>query len=152
MATQVKALSGTVVSISASLPATEDAAGYEALTFTKIGEVSNVGAVNRTWTEVDWNNIETRGTSTAKGSFKYNRFTLEVGVIDDAGQAIAEAAEESDDPVSYKVEYPAGDIRYFSGMVMQFGDNGGGIDDIRAATLDVQPSPTGHVHVAAPSA
>ena len=53
MALAKKAMTGggAKLSISAALPATWDKAGFEALTFTELGNVVNLGDWGKTWNE-----------------------------------------------------------------------------------------------------
>ena len=52
MASKAQTLAGSKVYISASLPATYDSAGFTALTYTEIGEISDIGTVGKEYTLV----------------------------------------------------------------------------------------------------
>jgi hypothetical protein len=58
----VNASVGTCVSVSASLPATFDAAGYGALTFTQVGELEAIGEINVLHASVTFQNMCTGKT------------------------------------------------------------------------------------------
>lgn len=112
--------SGTVLSISAAAPATYTEAGYEALTFTDIGEVSDLGDIpSRVYEAVRWRNIANRGDSVAKGGYSLGTQTISVGIDpEDAGQALLDTAIESDTTYSVKISNPnLGDI-YARALIM----------------------------------
>ena len=65
----VQTTAGATIGISATLPATNDAAGYAALTFSLIGEVTDLGEFGREYATVTHNPIASRRTIKRKGSF-----------------------------------------------------------------------------------
>lgn len=120
---------GTTLSIAAAAPATYTEAGYEALTWTPIGEVSDLGDIpnSRTYETVEWRNIANRGMSKAKGGFSLPDQTLTVGLDpDDAGQILLTTASESDSPYSIRISNPNLGDWYGRALVMggptTFGD------------------------------
>lgn len=134
----VSTVAGTTISIVAGAPATFDDAGYKALAFKKIGEVTDGGSHGRTYAEVTHNPIDTRGTQKFKGSFNEGNKTLQLGVDrDDEGQIVAREALKSDDDFSFKVEYPTGDIDYFQAKVMSFVTNASTVDSVIAGTIEL---------------
>lgn len=97
---------GTTLAIAAAAPATYDETGYEALTWTTIGEVSDLGDIpnSRTYDTVEWRNIASRGMSKAKGGYTLPEQTITVGVDpDDAGQILLNTATESDTAYSVRI-------------------------------------------------
>jgi hypothetical protein len=89
----VKTSAGSTIAISAATPATFNAAGYGALTFTTIGEVTDLGEFGRDYALVTHNPIATRGTVKRKGSFNEGTMDMKLGLdTDDAGQILAKAA------------------------------------------------------------
>jgi hypothetical protein len=100
---------GTTLAIASAAPTTYNEAGYEALTWTSIGEVSDLGDIpnSRTYETVSWRNIANRGESKAKGGFSLPEQTITVGLDpDDAGQILLTTASESDAPYSIKISNP----------------------------------------------
>ena len=65
----VRTSAGTTLKVSASAPATFDKAGYSALTFTAVGEITDLGEFGREYALVTHNPVGTRGTQKFKGSF-----------------------------------------------------------------------------------
>ena len=126
---------GTVLKISAGTPGTFNVAGYEALTWTTVGEVTDLGEFGREYALVTHNPVGSRGTRKYKGSFNQGTMTLQVGLdTDDAGQVIAKAASLSDNDYSFKVTTQNGDKYYFQAKVMSWKVAIGSVDSITTAT------------------
>ncbi len=129
-------VAGTKIGISASTPATFNEAGYEALSFTNIGNIEDGGEHGREYAEVTFNPIDTRGTRKYKGSFNEGNKTLSIGYdSDDAGMALLKAALASDNDYSFEVKYPNGDIDWFQAKVMTLTKATAGVDSMRMASV-----------------
>lgn len=134
----VETVAGTKISISATAPATFNAAGYAALTFTQIGEITDGGSHGRTYAEVKHNPIDSRGTQKFKGSFDEGNKTLQLAIDDDdAGQDLLKVALNSDNDYSFKVEYQGGAIDYFQAKVLSFEKATAGVDSMRTASVQL---------------
>ena len=135
----VRTSAGTTIGITASAPATFNSAGYDALTFTTIGEVTDLGEFGRQYALVTHNPVGNRGTVKKKGSFNEGTMTLSLGLdTDDAGQILAKSASTSDADHYFKVTTQNGDIYYFPALVMSFVVGVGGVDQITAATIQLE--------------
>ena len=119
--------------ISAALPATNNAAGFAALTWTEIGELTDIGSVKgRSY------NTSTHAPSASaqqiekKGSYKLGKADMVVGWDgSDAGQVLVETAANSNTAIySFKLLKQGGGIRYFTAQVMEFVENFGTVDNI----------------------
>lgn len=142
----VRTSAGTTIAISASNPATFDEAGYLALSFTTIGEVTDLGEFGREYALVTHNPVGSRGTVKKKGSYNEGTMTLQLGLdTDDAGQILAKAAHLSDNDYSFKVTTQNLDDYYFQAQVMSFKLGVGSVDQITTATivLELTTSSTG---------
>ena len=129
-------VAGTVVSISAGTPATFNVTGYEALTFTTIGNIEDGGEHGREYAEVTFNPVDTRGTRKYKGSFNEGSKTLSIAYdAGDAGMVLLKEALDSDDDYSFKVAYPGGDIDYFQAKVLTLTKATGGVETMRMASV-----------------
>lgn len=117
MSTLAFTSAGSAIYISAGVPATIDAAGFGALSYTKIGDVSDLGAVgpkvgNVTHVPVDqsttfkFKTIVDNGSMALKGA----------RVTTDAGQTILIAAVASYAAYAFKVVLQNGAIIYFQGL------------------------------------
>lgn len=153
----VQTVAGTKIALSASIPATFDAAGYAAagMVYTTIGEITDGGSHGKTYAEVTHNPIDTRMTQKFKGSINIGTKTLNLAIDDDdAGQVLLKAALDSDNDYSFKVTYQDGSIDYFQAKVMSFEKAATSVDSIRTATVNLALSGTktgiGIVEVAAP--
>jgi hypothetical protein len=104
---------GTQFFICASLPATYDATGYGALSFTKIRGVRSIGDIGGAYNLVESNAI---------GGIRHNKrsgnailtIDLEVVSIDDVGQALLKSTYFSSSSYSYKVLGVDGQLWYFT--------------------------------------
>jgi hypothetical protein len=131
---------GTTLAISAGSPATFDETGFEALTFTTIGEITSIdGDVGRVYNVITHNPLATRATVKKKGSYNSGSVTIPLALdIDDAGQILAEAALTSDNSYSFKLVRNDATVRYFRGLVTAFPEGYGGVDAITVRNLTVE--------------
>lgn len=131
---------GSTLGISATLPATFDATGFNALTHTAIGEIVSIdGDIGRVYNLVTHNPLASRATVKKKGSYNSGSVTIQLAIDnDDAGQVIAKAALLSDNNYSIKLTLQNGDIYYFEAMVMSFPINAGGVDAITSGTITLE--------------
>ena len=130
---------GASIALSASAPATYDAVGFAALTFTALGEVTNIGEFGRVYNLVTHNPLATRRTEKYKGSFDDGSLSLDLAVDrTDAGQILAKAALASDDSYSFQVTYQDGTIDYFSAKTMSFTTNPASVDSILAGSIAIE--------------
>ena len=134
--------SGVTLGISAAAPATHTTAGFDALTFIPVGEITNVGEFGKEWDLVTHNPLSTRGTKKGKGSFNNGQLSPSLALDpDDAGQTAMETALESDDPVYLCITLQDGTIFYLVGLVMSFKPNIGGVNDVVTASTTIELTP-----------
>ena len=69
MASKAFTSAGTKLFVSASAPATYNLSGFAALTWTEIGEVSDMGEFGRQYNLVTFNTLGDRRTVKRKGSY-----------------------------------------------------------------------------------
>jgi hypothetical protein len=139
MASNAFTSAGTTVAISASLPATYDAAGFGALTFTTIGEITDAGEYGKEYNLVTHNPLADRKTYKRKGSYNNGSMTLQMGrVPDDAGQVLLLSAQDSDNSYSFEVTLQDGTVNYFTGQVMSYRTSIGSVDQITSASVTVE--------------
>lgn len=135
----IKTSAGTTLKISAATPATFDAAGYLALTYTTVGEVTDLGEFGREYNLVKHNPVGSRGTVKKKGSYDEGSISLKLGLdTDDAGQILLKAAALSDADYSYLVTTQNGDKYYFQAQALSFKVGVGGVDQITTATVKLE--------------
>lgn len=143
-ASNVYTAAGTQFAVSASLPATHDIAGFQALSYTDIGEIVDGGSGGKTYNKVDHSPLGKREVLSLKGSFTQGTRDLQLGRdLLDAGQAILLQALDSDSAYSFKVTFQNGDIIYFTATVDSYTDDIGTIDSVVSATASLaQCNPT----------
>ncbi|MDO9106153.1 MAG: hypothetical protein Q7U57_14460 [Methylovulum sp.] len=135
----VRTSAGSTLKISASAPATFNAAGYSALVYTSVGEITDLGEFGREFTLVTHNAVGSRGTQKFKGSFNEGTMNLSLGLdTDDAGQVLMKAGSLSDTAYSFEVTTQNGDSYYFQAMVMSFKVGVGSVDSITTATCTLE--------------
>lgn len=142
----IQSAAGASIGISAAAPATYNVAGYEALTFTNIGEVTDLGEFGREYNLITHNPIDTRATKKLKGSYNEGQISLTVGLdTADAGQNLAKTASASDADYSIIITMQNGAKYYFPAKVMSFKIGVGSVDNVVSATisLEITSSSTG---------
>lgn len=145
----------TEFGISKILPATYTAAGYAALTFAAIGEITNGGSHGRTYTLVSHNPIATRGTQKFKGSFNEGQKTIQLAVDPaDPGQVVVKEALNDDADYAFCVTYQDGSIDYFIAKVMSWSKSTESVDSMYSASISLELTTskdgTGIIEVPAP--
>lgn len=128
---------GTTLSVGVA-PATYDAAGFGAVSYTQVAEITNIGSFGRKYNLVKHNPVDSRATVKRKGSFDNGQLQLKLAKTSDAGQGVLSTASTSDNSYSFKIVLPSGKIEYFTGQVMSFVIDVGSVDQILGATVDVE--------------
>lgn len=148
-------VAGTAIGISAALPATYNEAGYAALIFTKIGEITDGGSHGRTYAVVNHNPIDTRGTQKFKGSFNEGQKTIQLAVDpEDAGQLLVKTALDDDADYAFCVTYQDGSKDYFLAKVTSWSKSTTTVDAMYTASVGLELTTakdgTGIIEVPAP--
>lgn len=109
---------GTTLAVSAAAPATYDATGYAALTFTAVGGVSSVGEFGASFEQVTHIDLDDGETQKDYGAKNAGDPAVVYRIIpSDAGQAILATAEDNLAKISVKVTRPNGLIQYAQAIV-----------------------------------
>ena len=139
MASKAMTSAGTTISISAALPATYNDTGFAALTFTEVGEVSDLGEFGREYNVVKFNPLKDRRTVKRKGSFDDGTVQVQLAkAATDAGQVILKTATNSDASHSIKIVLQDGTIFYFTAQVSSSTVNVGNVDQITSSTFKLE--------------
>ncbi|WYK06455.1 hypothetical protein DWF04_022730 [Cereibacter sphaeroides f. sp. denitrificans] len=113
---------GATIGCVASSPATDDAAGFGALTYSTIGKIASWGAVGDTSEDITIQLLDGRtehvNGSKDGGAIPFT-FRADAG---DAGQTILLAQSNTNTEVSFKITDPDGKIAYFRGKVANVRD------------------------------
>lgn len=141
----VQTFEGAVLAISASLPATYDAAGYgaTAMVYTAVGHVQTYGEFGMQAQVNTFTPVDTGVVFKTKGTKDYGNMSFTLGAVPgNAGQDIIQAASESKNRYSCKVTMPTGDLEataeiyYFDVIVTKFAHPGGAANDNRLLNVD----------------
>lgn len=135
----VRTSAGSTLSISATPPATYDEAGFEALTFTKVSWISNMGEFAKVFNLVTFNPLDTRQTIKRKGSYDNGSMSLELARDgNDAGQTLLRTAADSDISPAFEVVLQDGSTFYFTAQVMSANIVVGSVDDITMSNVNLE--------------
>lgn len=138
--TTVQTLLGATLAISASRPATYDAAGYGAtgMTYTTVGQIENYGKHGVKAQVPTFTPVATGVVTKLKGSKDYGQMGLTLGCLpSDSGQDLLKTASESTARYSVKLTYPVGEgestgeIHYLEVLVSSFENEDGDANAVR---------------------
>lgn len=114
---------GSTLAVVASTPATEDATGYAALSFTSVGKVISIGPLGDQSEDITFDLLQPGRRSHVNGvkdlgeipiGIEYNR--------SDAGLTIVEAGANGNTTHSFRVTDSDGDDYYFQGLLANLRD------------------------------
>lgn len=119
---------GTILAVSAASPATVDASGFGALSFTTVGEAIDIPEYGPTVQVVESNPLATGVTEKFNGFINYGSLSIGLDLdLEDAGQAILEAGvpvpPAQFTPHSFKITFPDGTIEYFVAGIFSYTRN-----------------------------
>jgi hypothetical protein len=131
----VRTSAGSTLGVSASAPATYTGAGFLALTFADVGEITDLGEFGREYTKVEHKPVGSRRVVKRKGGFDEGSTTIPMGrSLGNAGQTLMKAALLSDDSYSFCETLQDGTKFYYSAQCMSLKTKVGSVDDITALT------------------
>jgi hypothetical protein len=142
----IQSTSGAMLSLSATRPATFDAAGYAStdIVWTECAEIENFGNHGVTATVTEFTAIKDAVVQKIKGSKNYGTMSLMLGYVPgDAGQTLTETAAESTARYSAKIQYPLGDgevtaeTHYMDVLVSKRENQDGAVNDVRKLAVDL---------------
>jgi hypothetical protein len=125
-------VAGSTIACSVAAPASFDGTGYAALTYTGIGEITDLGqGLGRKYNVVTHAPIATSQKVNKKGSYELPQIDLVMAWDqNDAGQDLLRAAALTNSSLSFKIVKQSGDIRYFTAQVSEFTENFGTVDNV----------------------
>jgi hypothetical protein len=140
---------GGFLSVSAAAPATYDASGYGALTWTDVGEASEIPEFGAAYSPVTFTPLKTGIVNKFHGELNYGSITVPLGYDSaDAGQIILLAALASKNEISFRETRSDGTIRFISGKVMSF-PRGQSVGSVNMASCNIEFT-RADIEVAAP--
>ena len=138
---------GSKVFVASGTPATYDAAGFDALTWTEVGEITAIPEFGKTFNLVTHNPIGDRKTVKRRGSYNEGSIALDMArVPTDAGQDKLLDALATDTSYNYKITLndqitpTTGNPTtfYFTAQCMSYTTNIGSVDSIVAARVTLE--------------
>lgn len=116
MATQFITPAGSTIGFSATLPATDDQAGYEALTFTQLDLPTSLGTVGATDNIVNYTALFDAIVQKNQGSRDYGTQEVPMAYSTESNAAVEllETAWEARNSVAVELTLPDGAIRYYT--------------------------------------
>lgn len=136
----VRTTAGSTLLVCPIVPAPYSAAGFQALDFTEVGEITDFGEFGREYSQVTHAPVKNRRTVKRKGSFDEGSVTLPMARdSSDAGQKLLDAAVLTDDSYSYCIRLQDGTRFFFTAQCMSFKTTLGGVDSItgKSAQLEI---------------
>ena len=138
----VETAGGAIIEIGSATPATFDKAGYDLLTWTEIGEVSNIsGDLGKVFSLATFNLLKERGIIKRKGSYNNGSINVEYGYHrSDNGQAALVTAANADATYPFKITLEDADTTeiFFMAMPMGAPINIGGADDFLTSSVNLE--------------
>lgn len=145
--TDVQAMKGATLGLSATLPATYDAAGYgaTAVVYTTVGTIESFGNHGMNATVIKFTPIATGVVAKMKGSKDYGSKQFVLGNIPaDTGQVLVATAAESTARYSAKITYPVGngestpEIHYLDVLVTTREFQDGDVNSVRKLAVAME--------------
>lgn len=133
---------GTLLAVSVAAPATYDQAGFAALTYTNVGEVTDLPEYGPNVQVVEHNPLATGITEKYKGFINYGSQSMGLAWdVSDAGQTILSAGvtgATKNDPHSFRITYQDGSVDYYQGGIFSYTKNPGSANSIVGSTVQVE--------------
>jgi hypothetical protein len=122
-----------------TLPATYDQTGFEAVSWTRIAQITDYGSIGGNWQEVNTTLVDEDEEVTTKGVMQYGTMPISHIDNDDTGKDMIETQftnKTCDYP--YKIECTNGRVLYFKGKVMGNETNLGTGGDAMTVTRNIK--------------
>lgn len=134
---------GSVLYVSTAVPATYDAAGYDAssMNYSSVGEITDLGAgYGRQYNNVEHAPIDSAQRTVKKGSYTLPPIDLTMAWDQtDSGQDYLRAAALDNSILTFKLVKQSGHKRYFTAQVSKFLESHGGVDSVVQGMVTLLP-------------
>jgi len=138
MPTLVFSTVGSTLSISAGVPATVNAAGFGALTYTEIKELTDIGMIGGDTAIIDHMPVNHNSVYKLKGTRQPGSLAVKGGFAPtDPGQILARAGDNSNNAYAVKLTLQNGTIFYSQGLINGFKVGVGGQSAITAMEVNI---------------
>lgn len=134
---------GVQLGVADETPATNDAAGFGALTFVEVGEVTDLPEYGPNVQVVESQPLATGVTEKFNGFINYGSIALGLELdTEDDGQQVLEAGvpvpPAQFTPHSFEITYPDGTVEYFTGGIFSYTRNPGSANSMVGSTVQVE--------------
>jgi len=120
-------------------PASQTLVALQAVSYTDIAEVTDIGEFGKSYNLVTHNPLGDRVTVKRKGSINNGTIALQMAYAPaDPGQTLLATAVDSDNSYSYRVTLQDLTQFYFTGQAMGRPIQVGGVDSITASTCNIE--------------
>lgn len=120
-------------------PASQTLVALQAVSYTDIAEVTDIGEFGKSYNLVTHNPLGDRVTVKRKGSINNGTIALQMAYAPtDPGQTLLATAVDSDSSYSYRVTLQDNTQFYFTGQAMGRPVQVGGVDSITASTCNIE--------------
>ncbi len=120
-------------------PASQTLVALQAVSYTDIAEVTDIGEFGKSYNLVTHNPLGDRVTVKRKGSINNGTIALQMAYAPaDPGQTLLATAVDSDNSYSYRVTLQDNTQFYFTGQAMGRPVQVGGVDSITASTCNIE--------------
>ena len=138
----VQTSTGVKLAVVASEPATHDAAGFEALVFVDVGEVTDIPEYGASASVVEHMPLKDGIVKKFKGFINYGSVSVPLARdVADAGQLILSAGTTGagkNVEHSFSVEFPDGSFQYFTGKIFSYTTNPGAANSMVGSTVLIE--------------
>jgi hypothetical protein len=142
MASYAFSSAGTKFSLSAGVPATFNEAGFSALTYTVVEDITDLGAIGPESAVITHAPLSENSVYKFKSTRNNGQLSLKGGraAIARPGQTLLQAAEASNAPYAIKIELQNGTVIYAQGLVMSYKTNIGSQGQITGFESNIEIS------------
>jgi hypothetical protein len=141
MAASEKAINsaGSSLYICLTRPTTDDVAGYDALTWIEVGEITDIGGeIGRVYDQIEVNNLKQRRKEYRKGPFSEGTPSITTNYAPgDDGQIAMATALDQDDNVSFCIELSDETRKYAQGIVLSAPFSIGNVSSVVSGTYNI---------------
>jgi hypothetical protein len=132
---------GTIVKVSAAVPATYDDTGYEALTWTTVGNVEKMsGDIGGSKTVTNFMALGTGTVNKLAGSIDYGKMGVDAGLVaGDAGLIICKAGYDGANrnaTHSIMIQFSDTKVAYATGIISKCSVQTGDANSVRMVSLE----------------
>jgi hypothetical protein len=134
---------GSVLYVSTGVPATYDAAGYDAssMNYSAVGEITDLGSgYGRQYNNVEHAPIDSAQRTVKKGSYTLPPIDLTMAWDQsDSGQDMLRTAANDNSILTFRLVKQNGHKRFFTAQVSKFVENHGTVDNVVQGMVTLLP-------------